>query len=192
MGVPKQWLPFANTPLFLYTYDRLRTVCQDVVIVTNDHAEQLRYRDLGLRTTADLYPHQGPLAGLHAGLQGLEPDAAAVLLGCDLPFLRADVLRDLLDALEENPELDAVVPCDGEHVYPVCAVYRARVREVAEVCLARGDNAMRRFLQKLRVHNIPTERWSALTPDPFFNMNTPEEYRIACTLWKREGLPHHD
>jgi molybdopterin-guanine dinucleotide biosynthesis protein A len=193
MGVAKQWLTFANVPLLLHTYDRLRTVCKDVVVLTNDPEDAERCRDFGLRTLRDLYPGQGPLAGLHAGLQGLEPERVAVLIGCDLPFMRAEILRELAEQLLADPRLDAVVPYEeGGHMYPVCAVYRARVREAAEACLARGENAMRRFLQRLHVQYIPTERWSRWTPDPFFNMNTPADYELACTLWEREGAEHHD
>ncbi|MBL0389206.1 molybdenum cofactor guanylyltransferase [Tumebacillus sp. ITR2] len=194
MGVSKQWLPFANRPLLLHSYDRLRTVCQEVVAVTNDVQDQQRVQDLGLRAVRDFFPDQGPLAGLHAGLQGLEEHQTAVLLGCDLPFLRRQVLQDLIHELERDPELDAVVPCEGGdgHLYPVCAVYRARVRQVAEEHLRRGENAMRRFLAEIRVLYIPTERWAACSPHPFFNMNTPEDYEEACILWKREGFGDHE
>ncbi|KEO81558.1 molybdenum cofactor guanylyltransferase [Tumebacillus flagellatus] len=194
MGVPKQWLTFANRPLLMHSYDRLRTVCQEVIAVTNDPVDARRMRDFGLASIRDVYPGQGPLAGLHAGLQGMEPERAAVLLSCDLPFLRAEVLRDLLAELEGDPELDAVVPCEGGdgHLFPVCAVYRARVREVAAAQLAQGENAMRRFLAKLNVLYIPTERWAGGAPDPFLNMNTPEEYERACILWKREGFEQHE
>ncbi|MGB8955552.1 MAG: molybdenum cofactor guanylyltransferase [Tumebacillaceae bacterium] len=188
MGKKKQWLPFDEKPILLHTYRELCAISNDVVIVANDPEDTARCASYGLPTVQDVFPGQGPLAGLHSGLQGLEPDDCAVLVGCDLPFARADLFRDLIDELLSDPLLDAVVPQDAEgRLYPVCAAYRARVRDTAEAFLQRDDNALRHFLGMLHVRYLPTERWSDLTHSPFFNMNTPEDYDLACTLWKKEG-----
>lgn len=215
MGEPKQWLPLGGRPLLLHNYDRLKAVCPDVVVLTNETHDEMYCHRAGIRTARDVFPGQGPLAGLHAGLQGMPASGIAVLLGCDLPFLRANVLSDMVTELQADFQLDAVVPYDGAerivaspfsplspldrprdealgHLYPVCAVYRGRVQEVAAACLRQQENALRRFLQKLHVLYIPTKRWGAYWPDPFFNMNTPADYQLACTLWKREGFDRHE
>ena len=188
MGEKKQWLPLGEKPILLHTYREICAISNEVIIVANDPEDITRCTAYGLPTIPDLYPGQGPLAGLHAGLQDLAPDESAVLVGCDLPFARSELFRDLLDELQSDPQLDAVVPEDADgRLYPVCAAYRARVRDTAEACLQRDANAMRHFLGMLHVRYLPTERWSHLTPSPFFNMNTPGDYELACTLWKKEG-----
>lgn len=188
MGRKKQWLFLSEMPILLHTVREICAISNDVVIVANDPEDTARCASYDLSTVQDCFPGQGPLAGLHAGLQGLPPDASAILVGCDLPFARADLFRDLLDELLSDPRLDAVVPQDAEgRLYPVCAAYRARVRDTAEAFLQRNDNALRHFLGMLHVRYLPTERWSRLQPSPFFNMNTPDDYELACTLWRKEG-----
>jgi molybdopterin-guanine dinucleotide biosynthesis protein A len=130
----------------------------------------------------DFYKGQGPLAGLHAGLQGADSQEAVCLIGCDLPFMRAEVFRGLHRVLEADPHLQAVVPSDEGHLYPVCAVYRGNVREIAAQCLQQNHNSMRRFLEQLRVAYVPAGKWQDLLPSPFLNMNTPEDFEQACRL----------
>jgi len=188
MGRKKQWLPLGEMPLLLHTYREICAISKEMLIVANDPADLARCASYGLATTEDMFPGQGPLAGLHCGLQGLEPDAIAILVGCDLPFARAELFRDLSRELQSDLALDAAVPQDQDgRLYPVCAAYRARVRDTAEAFLQRDDNALRHFLGMLRVRYLPTERWSHLQPSPFFNMNTPDDYELACTLWRKEG-----
>lgn len=187
MGQKKQWLPFADRPLLLHTLETMYAVCKDVVVVSNDRDDIQRLQKLGVHAIADEFRGQGPLAGLHAGLGEVAPQEIVCLLGCDLPFMRSAVLRDMDLEMEQHPHLQACVPQDGTHVYPVCALYRGNVREVAASCLREGRNAMRHFLARLDVQEFAVERWQHLTPSPFLNMNTPADYEKACTLWK-EGF----
>ncbi|MGZ4112188.1 MAG: molybdenum cofactor guanylyltransferase [Tumebacillaceae bacterium] len=187
MGQKKQWLPFGGRPLLLHTLETMYAVCTDVVVVANEEDDIERLHHLGVTTVRDLFVGQGPLAGLHAGLQGMAPDEVACLLGCDLPLMRADVLRDLLQEIKQHPRAQAVVPQDGTHLYPVCALYHGQVRDVAASCLENGQNAMRHFLARLEVRYESVERWQHFAQSPFLNMNTPQDYELACTLWK-EGF----
>jgi molybdopterin-guanine dinucleotide biosynthesis protein A len=187
MGQKKQWLPFDGRPLLLHTLDKLHAVCQDVVVVANDEEDLQRLVSLNVRAVRDEYAGQGPLAGLHAGLKGLPIDEKACLVACDLPFLQAEVLFDLAGIMDGSNGVQAVVPKEGERLFPVCAVYHGQVREIASSCLENGENAMRRFLARLQVEYVPIERYEALGPSPFLNMNTPEDYQLARNLWKKEG-----
>lgn len=187
MGQQKQWLPFAGRPLLLHTLETMYAVCEDVLVVANEQEDVQRLQALGLTTVPDQFTGQGPLAGLHAGLQGVSAQEIACLIGCDVPFLRAEILQEMRDLMENDSLLQAVVPQDGQHLYPVCALYRGQVRDVAASCLEKGQNAMRHFLATLHVKYVPVERWAHLVPPPFLNMNTPDDYRMACNLW-REGL----
>lgn len=194
MGRPKHWLPLGQRPLLLHTLETVGAVCHDRVVVINDPDEHARIEELtGVPTTPDLYPGQGPLAGLHAGLQGVGDDDTACLVGCDLPFLRSEVLRDLDTLLQENPQYQAAVPKQGDRLFPVCAVYRGSVRPIAEQHLRQGQNAMRRFLADCRVLYVEADRWEQQDrPSPFLNMNTPDAYLEVCDLWEKEGVRNHE
>lgn len=186
MGQPKPWLDWEGRPLLLHMLEMMHTVCSDVVVVVRQAADAERVMGLGVPVYVDEYEGQGPLAGLHAGLRGIPEDGAVCLVGCDLPFLQGSVLADLHGQLMRDPQLQAVVPEDADgRLYPVCAVYRGDVRQTAASSLDRQENAMRRFLARIHAAYVPTERWQHLTPSPFLNMNTPEDYLEARGLHKK-------
>lgn len=187
MGQKKQWLPFGDRPLLLHTLDQLYKTCGDVVVVASDEEERERLARLHVNAILDQYPGQGPLAGLHAGLSGLQGEEWACLVACDLPFFRGEILQDLAMLAEEDRAAQAVVPCDGEQLFPVCALYRGQARQIAASCLEDGQRALRQFLQRLQVSYVPAERYASYRPFPFHNMNTIEEYEFARALWKKEG-----
>jgi len=188
MGQPKQWLLVGEQPVLLHTLEMMHTVCSDVVVVVRDVSQGERVRPLGVRVVTDEFPGQGPLAGLHAGLRGVDPDGAVCLVGCDLPFMHRIVLEDLHKELVADPHVQAVVPRDEEgRLYPVCAVYRGDVREQAADCLRGQENAMRPFLARLSTKYVPVGKWQHLLPSPFLNMNTPADYELACRLHKERS-----
>lgn len=186
----KGLLPFAGKPLVAHLCERLSTLSSDRVIVTQEEETYPFLKDV--RVIADVFPGQGPLAGIHAGLLQILHERA-VVSACDFPFLAPEVLRQLAKvALEE--EADVVVPQDGEKEYPVLAVYSRRIVPVAEERLRRGANRLRAFCDELEARGYSVRRipvGELLRGDPsgltFFNMNTPDDYRIALELWEKEA-----
>lgn len=71
MGRRKEWLTFDERPLLLHTLDLLQGICSEVVVVTREEKELERLGQVKVRIVCDEYVGQGPLAGLHAGLNGL-------------------------------------------------------------------------------------------------------------------------
>lgn len=192
MGQKKAWLEWGGQPMILHLHRLLTAVCEDVVVVANDPDDERRLRESGLRTVRDVYAGQGPLAGLHAGLSAgfpaLREEEAVCLVGCDLPFLRGEVLQDLERELMLDAKVQAAVPRLSDKIHPVCAVYRADVREIAAALLQNEENRMRRFLEAVRTKYVEADEWERYAPSPFANVNTPDDYREACILWKKEGF----
>jgi molybdopterin-guanine dinucleotide biosynthesis protein A len=186
MGSPKALLPFAGRPLIVHLAERLLRLTDDMVVVTN---EAERYDFLQhVRFQADLFPEQGPLAGVQAGLQQIRYERAWVL-GCDLPFVSADILHRIGNIACEK-QADAVIPCDETREYPVMAVYSKRTQRVAYELLRRRENRMQEFISLLTargylVDRVSTEQFRDIDHRllSFFNMNTPDDYRVALKLW---------
>jgi molybdopterin-guanine dinucleotide biosynthesis protein A len=84
----------------------------------------------GVRLVLDEVPDGGPVAGLAAGLAAATGESVAVV-AADLPFVTGDLLAGLLALLEEDPDVDAVVPTVGGRDQTLCAAFRARVAESA-------------------------------------------------------------
>jgi molybdopterin-guanine dinucleotide biosynthesis protein A len=114
----------------------------------------------------DLATHQGPLAGLAAGLAAMEPGVErAVLVGGDMPSLVPDVLRLLLDALAADQLLGAAtLEAEPTASLPM-AVRPSIVGPAAGELLAEGRRALRGVLARVPAIVVPAVVWRALDPD---------------------------
>jgi molybdenum cofactor guanylyltransferase len=123
----------------------------------------------------------GPIAGITAA-QARYPDAAWLVLACDLPFLEAATLDYLL--AERDPTRQATAfrsshsgnPKHNGLPEPLCAIYEPSSREAILAHLASGKDCPRKFLIKGDTKLIDQPNPRALD-----NVNTPEEYGSAMT-----------
>jgi molybdenum cofactor guanylyltransferase len=121
----------------------------------------------------------GPIAGIMAA-QGRYPDAAWLVLACDLPFLEAATLDYLL--AERDPTRPATAfrsghPNNPKHnglPEPLCAIYEPSSREAILAHIAAGKDCPRKFLI-----NANTKLLDQPNPRALDNVNTPQEYGSA-------------
>ena len=121
----------------------------------------------------------GPIAGIVAA-QARYPDAAWLILACDLPFLEAATLDYLL--AERDPTRPATAFRSGHSgnpkhnglPEPLCAIYEPSSREAILAHLAAGKDCPRKFLI-----NANTKLLDQPNPRALDNVNTPEEYGSA-------------
>jgi molybdopterin-guanine dinucleotide biosynthesis protein A len=89
----------------------------------------------------------GPLAGILAAFRS-RPDAAWIVLSCDLPFVSGDALRWLLE--QRRPDCLAVIPFldSPETPEPLLAVYEPSALAPLEEAARRGERSIRRILSR--------------------------------------------
>ncbi len=131
----------------------------------------------GVSYLPDQRPDQGPLVSLAFALSELRCPYALVV-ACDLPFLRADVLRYLLTVA---PGWDAVVPRVGGRAQPLHAVYARGVMDSAQQASLDGERRLSALLDRLKVHWIEEHEIIQLDPDlhSLMNVNTPGQWQTA-------------
>jgi molybdopterin-guanine dinucleotide biosynthesis protein A len=142
MGREKALLQIHGLPMVAHLAQLLASVTDKILVSRSESLPALE--SFGLPVIPDLFPGQGPLAGLHAALKHTNRPLV-LLLACDLPSLHVDLLRGLIDA---SPGFDAVVPrtTDGR-IHPLCAMYRRSCAGPAEERLGHGQNMMKAFLE---------------------------------------------
>jgi len=121
----------------------------------------------------------GPIAGIIAA-QARYPDAAWLVLACDLPFLEAATLDYLL--AERDPARPATAfrsshfdnPKHNGLPEPLCTIYEPSSREAILAHMASGKDCPRKFLI-----NANTKLLDQPNPRALDNVNTPEEYGSA-------------
>jgi len=167
-GADKLVAELDGWPLLHHALAAVDEVAATVVIVLAPDAPAPALPGLRARILVahDLATHQGPLAGLAAGLASLESGVErALLVGGDMPSLVPGVLRLLLDALDVDPALGAAtLEAEPTASLPM-AVRPALVGPAAGDILAEGRRALRAVLLRVPSAVIPTAEWRALDPD---------------------------
>ncbi len=122
---------------------------------------------------ADVLPGLGPIGGIHAALRA-HPEAAWLVLACDLPFLDSATLQQLI--AERAPEKLATAfgsRFNGQPE-PLCAIYEPASRAAIDQWLAGGEQCPRGFLAQADIRLLEARTVRALD-----NINTSEEYLEA-------------
>ncbi len=177
MGQDKAELPWGATDLLGHALARLRTVVDDVRILSGP---ERRFSDRGVPVEVDPAPDLGPLGGLVAALEAA-PGGDVLLLGVDLPLIRPALLARLI---ELAPGFDAVVPVSARGPEPLCALYGAACREPVCRRVTSGDLKMTAFWPDVRVRELGPDALAAFgDPDELFlNVNAPGDYERARAL----------
>jgi len=185
MGRPKAWLPFGNEVLLQRVVRVLREVVRPVVVVAAT-GQDLPPLSTDVLVVRDDREFLGPLNGLAAGLAAL-PDAVEVsyLSSCDVPFLRPEFVRRVLERLGDA---DICLPEVGGFKHPLAAAYRTGVLPAVRELLA--ANRLRPvYLTDLRPTRVLREV-DLIDVDPSLrslrNLNTQEEYAAAIDELTRE------
>lgn len=113
----------------------------------------------------DVYPHCGPLGGLHGGLTVCSTEFL-LLLAVDTPFLGPELGERLAAGIGTATACVFTVDARPQ---PLFGLYRASCLPVAEKLLASGERRMRALLEE-----VPTVYLPAEDGVPFQNLNTPE------------------
>lgn len=179
MGRPKAWLEFGERPLLAILAERLLTRFPEGVIVAGPGQE---LPETPVPVLRDEYPGEGPVAGLAVGLRAVRQPLAFVT-ACDVPFLNPDVAQYLSSVAACY---DVAVPEWDGRLHPLQAVYRTSVQPAAARQLAAGRRRLMELLDQVRTVTVPESELRQLDPEgrSFFNMNAPEDYLRALSLWE--------
>jgi molybdenum cofactor guanylyltransferase len=118
----------------------------------------------------------GPISGI-AAAQSAHPEAAWLVLACDLPFLDAATLKHLLWARQLGRDATAYRSSHDGLPEPLCAIYEPASRRALVDYLASGKQCPRKFLMQSNTALLDEPNPRALD-----NINTPDEYRAAMNL----------
>jgi molybdenum cofactor guanylyltransferase len=195
MGQDKALIAIDGVPLLLRVAEVARQMADQVYVVT---AWVERYRDLCAEADILLIPEpqadvpQGPLCGFLQGLAQVQfarvqsaqvqPDWV-LLLACDLPNLRVEVLQAWRTLLATAPpDVMALLPQSENHPEnhpenhsggrwePLCGFYRWQCQTSLQAFAQTGGRSFQRWLNQQSVQPLP-----AHDPAMLFNCNTPAD-----------------
>jgi molybdenum cofactor guanylyltransferase len=155
-----------------------------VSVRADQSADPLRARFSQIPDTRE---NLGPIAGLLAA-QARHPEAAWLVLACDLPLLDELTLAHLVRSRAPQSVGTAYRSSHDGLPEPLCAIWEPRSAAPLAAYVASGRQCPRRFLLGAATCLIDEPNPGALD-----NINTPEEYRSAMTALAPEATadPKH-
>ncbi|QDA62520.1 molybdenum cofactor guanylyltransferase [Hymenobacter jejuensis] len=154
-----------------YAAQLLAAVCQDVHV--SCRPDQLVDLLPGLTPLPDRFLDLGPMSGLLSAMQ-LDPNAAWLVVACDLPFLSEATLRHLVGHRNAGKVATAFRSPDNEFPEPLITIWEPRSYAVLLRFLGLGYSCPRKVLI-----NSDIELLAAPAPQELRNVNTPEERKAA-------------
>ncbi|NBX57807.1 MAG: hypothetical protein EBT64_04950 [Gammaproteobacteria bacterium] len=163
-------------------YDLLASVTQRafVSVRPDQMNEPLRQR---FPQIVDEHTDLGPLAGILAA-QRAHPDAAWLVLACDLPFLDTAVLRHLLERRDRQGYATAFRSTHDGLPEPLCAVYEPKSAAPLARFATGGKSCPRKFLIEHQATLLEPLRAEALD-----NVNSTTDYWTSMQALSPEALP---
>jgi molybdopterin-guanine dinucleotide biosynthesis protein A len=122
----------------------------------------------GLPHLVDTYDAIGPVAGILSA-QAAYPEAAWLVLACDLPLLDHDTLRTLLASRDPSLDATAFISRFDSLPEPLCAIWEPSSHALLKQRYDIGSWCPRKALSQLRTRLLPPPG------EALDNINTPEE-----------------
>lgn len=144
----------------------LRELCNDVIVVGRKSG------DAGavVRWVEDIVPAMGPLGGIYTGL-AVAPHEQNLVVACDMPFLRRDLLEVLIT---RYPEADVVVPVVDGQMQPLCARYAVRCLHPIDELIREGHFGVMKLFHRVHAEFVEFD-----DEQPFIDVDTVEDLEKA-------------
>lgn len=177
-------LPFRREVMVNRQFRLMRTVCSELILVTDEPRLFLPVLDEDVRMITDFYSGIGPLGGIHAALS-LSGNDQVWVAGCDMPFLSAEAAKLMLNRKIKH-RLDAVIPLIGDRLYPLHGVFgRGKAGLIPELAAA-GQTSVHAYLDRIRFDKLMEWNFRHRGIDPSFVMraNTEKAYEEAVRSYR--------
>mgnify|MGYP000888613363 CR=1 FL=1 len=171
-----------NTTLLEKIIHRLQPQVAQIILNINTNPELYRhYTELYALTqvaddTTSAQGSLGPLAGICTAMSAVKTtnhNAKWLLtVPCDSPRLPEDLLIQLSSVVKNKP-MQVVNPISNGKKHHVIGVWSLDLEEPLRKFLYSGQRAVGKFLQSVNNTSLP---FSTDDYDPFFNVNTPDDY----------------
>ncbi len=183
MGRDKSSIKWHGKEQQYYVADLLKPLCNKVYISHRQGQEPDTNKNY--KTLMDTYSGIGPYGAILSAFR-FQPDAAWLVVACDLPLLDSDTLKYLL----ANRDMNAMAttfqsPFDGLPE-PLITIWEPKSHDVLLSFLSNGYTCPRKVLISEDAHILQPPDENAL-----MNVNTPEDFQKAEKIMMQNNEWHH-
>lgn len=152
-------------------------VSEIILVVAQDRSFPELEKHKKIIRVSDIYPGNGSLGGIHAGLCA-SSSFYNLVIAADMPFLNQDLLRYIF---EVSDGFDLVLPRIKTFFEPLHAVYSRNCIKPAESIIKQGKKVIVELFNYVRVRYVEAEEIDRYDPKhmSFFNINTKEDLEKA-------------
>lgn len=174
MGEDKSLIAYFGMEHRIYLAEMIAPFCEKVYISCQEN--QLSENLDGCNPLIDLVPSKGPMSGLISAFL-THPNAAWLVIPCDLPLFSAKNITQLLN--ERDEQFIATVFSSANHDYPepLIGIWEPMAFPLLEQQYKEGNYSLLNILNNNHISLV-----TALDPEGLTNVNTPEEKRALSLL----------
>lgn len=181
-GRDKAFIVLDGAPILTHVAKHFAPQCLATVISAN--GDPSRFKTFQLPVVPDTIPdHPGPLAGILAALEWVAKHHPSVdwvaSVTVDAPFIPDDFVLRLHEA-RSSRRAELAIAQSAERNHPACALWP--VSSSASLRQAIQAEGLRKVGAWVARHDTGTAVWPSHPVDPFFNINTPEDLKLAQSL----------
>ncbi|UVF20727.1 molybdenum cofactor guanylyltransferase MobA [Microvirga terrae] len=185
-GQDKVLLAFEGLTLLEYVAQRLAPQCESLIV--NANGEPRRFGTLPFPVVTDsVAGHLGPLAGILTALEWTQAHRPGVewvvSVPADTPFVPSDLVGRLHEARGESRHTLACAS-SGEQLHFAVGLWPISLRQDLREMLVKSD--IRSIRDWAKRHGYAEASWHTEPRDPFFNINTPDDWVTAKVLLQQE------
>lgn len=170
MGCDKALLDYHGVPQGRWTGKLLEQICEKVYYSCRDGQDLGPGPDLSDTRIHDREEGQGPIGGILLAHDS-HPEAAWLVVACDLPRLNVETLQYLLESRTPEKLATAYNSAHGGLPEPLCAIYEPEAFTALKQSFESGLKCPRKFL----INSDPVHLIDLLDKVALDNANTPEE-----------------
>lgn len=168
-------MQLSGTPLIQHVSNKLSRSIDRILINTNGNPDDFAFLEHDIKS--DVFEgYAGPLAGVLTGMRWAQNNPGIdwiITAAADTPFFPSHYVEQMFASKGDN---EIVLAASDGRKHPVFGLWKISLADTLEAFLTSGDRKVMLFVEKYRHHIEPfgfDER------DPFFNLNTPEDWQLA-------------
>ena len=189
MGQDKNFLELGSKYIVEIVVEKMKGIFEEVVLVTNNSQSFEQFTpDVTIIEDRVKGMEKSSLRGIYSGLAGIQKEYGFVVAG-DMPFIHSKLIKAMAhEAL--SGDWDVVVPKIDGYVEPLFSIYHLNCLPYIENQLHRRDFKVRRFFDHVKVCYVPDQFCRLYDQEllSFFNINTPDNLRIAQDIYQGHQL----
>jgi len=174
MGEDKSLIAYFGLEHRIYLAKMIAPFCEKTYISCQEN--QLSENLDGCNPLIDLVPSKGPMSGLISAFL-THPNAAWLVIPCDLPLFSAKNITQLLNERDEQGIATVFTSSNHDFPEPLIGIWEPSAFPLLEQQYEEGNYSLLNILNNNYIYLV-----TALYPEGLTNVNTPEEKSALSLL----------